>query len=88
MAAPKVTAKHCKVCGGVLASNVQKCIHCEAKEFIRKHRKGREFKASAGSDFEILDVSSDNIDDTQPVPPLGAQRFLDWVVLPAPPQRD
>ncbi len=36
MAPPKVTAKNCKVCGGVLASNVQKCIHCGASEPIKK----------------------------------------------------
>ena len=33
---PKVTAKSCKICGGVLSSNVETCIHCGTSEPIKK----------------------------------------------------
>ncbi len=36
MAPPKVTAKNCKICGKVLASNLVICIHCGASEPIKK----------------------------------------------------
>ena len=36
MAAPEVTAKSCKICNNVLASNVTKCIHCGASDPIKK----------------------------------------------------
>lgn len=36
MAPPKVTAKSCKVCGRVLASDVKACIHCGASDPIKK----------------------------------------------------
>ena len=36
MAPPKVTAKNCKVCGGVLASDQKKCLHCGAGDPIKK----------------------------------------------------
>jgi len=36
MAAPKVTAKCCKICNNVLASNVKVCIHCGVCDPIKK----------------------------------------------------
>jgi len=36
MAPPKVTAKNCKICGGVLASDKKTCIHCGAADPIKK----------------------------------------------------
>ncbi|MGI9508307.1 MAG: hypothetical protein ACR2QJ_03035 [Geminicoccaceae bacterium] len=36
MAPPKITAKKCKICGGVLASDQKKCLHCGVSDPIKK----------------------------------------------------
>ncbi len=39
MADDEVTAKPCKVCNNILASNLERCIHCGAANPIKEEKK-------------------------------------------------
>ena len=87
MAAPKIVAKHCKICGDVLASDKVPCIHCRADDPVSQPQQPAKLldllesmgvKEVGGLFLYLPNPKSDRSSIQTQMPPKAAHRLLDW----------